>query len=131
MDVVEIRNTTHGRDQLLLHSDKFGVFQTNALAGTLSTLDIGSILFGLEDGIFQVLGGPIQLNFGIPGADLDPLLTGMVFEAGMISPMGPPQFSSVPAPMIGHNFLVLLAIGSVAFWWEVTRAQKKRSHAKS
>jgi hypothetical protein len=100
MDVVEIRNTTHDRDQLHLVSNEFGTYETNAFAGTLSTLDIQPILFGLEDGIFTVLGGPIQIGFGISGADLDPPLASTFFVAGMIVPMGPPEFFAAPAPTI-------------------------------
>jgi hypothetical protein len=115
MGVGEIRNTTHDRDQLHLHSDKFGTYETNALAGTLFTLDIQPILFGFEDGIFTVLGGPIQIGFGIPGADLDPLLSSTFFAAGMIVPTGPPEFFAVPAPAIGIYLLVLLTIASLVF----------------
>jgi hypothetical protein len=127
MDVVEIRNTTHDRDQLHLVSDQFGTYETNALAGTLSTLDIQPILFGLEDGIFAVLGGPIQIGFGISGADLDPLLAGTLFAAGMIVPMGPPEFFDVPAPMIGIQLWVLLTIASMVFRNLLARREEKVS----
>jgi hypothetical protein len=125
MDVVEIRNTTQDRDQLHLHSGKFGTYETNASAGTLLTLDIQPILFGLEDGIFTVLGGPIQIGFGIPGADLDPLFASTFFAAGMIVPTGPPEFFAVPAPVIGIYPWVLLTITTLMFRGKLPERRKR------